>query len=149
FAHNHLNGPRGIIFGTDGNLYVADENGNTSNKGSIVRFDGTTGAFIDNFVASGSGGLAHAQYLVFGPDGNLYVSSENAQGAATVSGEILRYDGKTGAFLGTYVPSGSGGLDLPFGMTFGADGNLYVASSRGQAVLRYQGPSGNNPGAFI
>jgi hypothetical protein len=114
-----------------------------------VRFDGTTGAFIDNFVASGSGGLAHGQYLVFGPDGNLYVSSENAQGAATVSGEILRYNGKTGAFLGTYVPSGSGGLDIPFGMTFGIDGNLYVASSRGQSILRYQGPSGNNPGAFI
>ena len=27
--------------------------------------------------------------------------------------EVLRYDGSTGAFLGAFVPAGSGGLDEP------------------------------------
>jgi hypothetical protein len=55
----------------------------------VVRYDGSTGAFVDAFVAPGSGGLVDAFGLVFGSDGNLYVSN-------SVSGSILRYDGTTG-----------------------------------------------------
>ncbi|MCB9767126.1 MAG: hypothetical protein H6752_02945 [Candidatus Omnitrophica bacterium] len=42
---------------------------------SVLRYDGTTGDFIDEFVSSGSRGLDDTQDLTFGPDGNLYVSS--------------------------------------------------------------------------
>jgi hypothetical protein len=47
-----------ITLGTDGNLYVLAGN-------RVARYDGGTGAFIDNFVTAGSGGLANGQYFTF------------------------------------------------------------------------------------
>jgi hypothetical protein len=43
---------------------------------SVKRYNETTGAFLDTFVTSGSGGLSGSTSAVFGPDGNLYVSSQ-------------------------------------------------------------------------
>ena len=78
---------------------------------SVLRYDGTTGAFIGEFVATGNGGLDLPVGLAFGPDGSLYVSS-----AGTDS--VLRYDGVTGAFIDDFVPAGSGGLGAPTYLTF-------------------------------
>jgi DNA-binding beta-propeller fold protein YncE len=142
----HLTGPHAVIFGPDGNLYVGDGLGS---DGQVVRYNGTTGAFMDNFVPPNSGGLARPFGLVFGPDGkkdgqlDLYVLSR-------VTNSVKRYDGTTGAYLGDFVASGSGGLDHPTALTFGPDGNLYVAAGFGtgaSAVFRFQGPSGRSPGS--
>jgi DNA-binding beta-propeller fold protein YncE len=136
-----------LLFGPDGNLYFADRvEGNTARPkgGRILRFNGQTGAFIDVFVSQGSGGLEHPDAHVFGPDGNgdgkmdLYVCDEHTS-------RILLFDGQTGAFGGDFVTSGSGGLSYPQQLSFGPDGNIYVAS--GQSILRFQGPSGASPGA--
>src|SRR3990170_1183036 len=81
------------------------------NSNEVLRYDGTTGAFIDAFVTAGSGGLDVPVGLVFGPDGNLYVSSGSTN-------EVLRYDGTTGAFIDAFVTAGSGGLDLPSFLIF-------------------------------
>ena len=165
FASQDLGSPRGVVFGPDGDLYVVDGGpGSDGTDASVERFDGQTGAFLSDFVAPGSGGIAHPGFEVFGPDGNLYVGDVH-------SGRILRYDGTTGAPLpgagntgADFVAAAAGGLDAPQGMVFGPDGNLYVASGnfftapdgpayKGDdppgAVLKFEGPTGPTPGAFL
>jgi hypothetical protein len=149
----HLDSTHGVIFGPDGNLYVGDRVGTFGQLqgGRVLRFDGTNGAFIDEFVPHGSGGLRHPFGMAFARDrrrGNrldLFVCN--------LPGNVLRYDGVTGAFVGEFVKTGSGGLDSPIGMAFGPDGNLYLADTgvfNGiSAVRRYQGPNGAAPGAFM
>lgn len=132
-----LQSPDGLVFGSDGNLYVCDEQGS-----SVLRFDGTRGALLGTFVAAGSGGLGVAEFPTFGPDGDLYVSS--LRGNA-----VLRYDGATGAFRDVFVGASSGGLTTPSGIVFGPDGNLYVSSTDTHQVLRYAGASGAFLGAFV
>jgi streptogramin lyase len=61
--------------------------------------------------------------------------------SSVFTAEVLRYDGSTGAFLGSFVERFNG-LDFPYGLAFGPDGNLYVSSSFGSAVLRYDGRTG-------
>jgi uncharacterized protein (TIGR03118 family) len=108
---------------------------------SILRYNQVTGAFIDTFVAPGSGGLQGPGGVAFGPDGSLYVSSD-------MNNSILHYSGTTGQFLGVFVPSGLAGLNKPSGLVFGPDGNLYVNSHgpasqpTSSAVLRFDGVTG-------
>jgi DNA-binding beta-propeller fold protein YncE len=124
-----------VVFGPDGNLYVAEFGPFAESR--VIRYDGITGAFIDDFVPVGSGGLTGAQGIVFGPDDNLYVTSR-------ITGQVLRYDGSTGAFQGVFA---TGPVNGPVALTFRPDGNLYVLytfSATGE-VLRFDGSTG----AFI
>ena len=82
-------------------------------------------------------GCWNAVGMAFGPDDNLYVT--------TNSSSVDRYDGATGAFIDTFVNSGSGGLSTSKGIQFGPDGNLYVTSTANDSVMRYDG----NTGAYI
>jgi len=122
-----LNFPMGMVFGSDGHLYVTSRN-----TDEVLRYNGTTGAFIDDFVSSGSGGLTAPRGLLFDSVFNLYVGSET-------SNEVLRYNGTTGAFIDDFVSSGSGGLDVTQALLFGPDGNFYVISRGTNEILRYQG----------
>lgn len=139
-GQNGLAGAGDLKFGPDGNLYVGNRMhlffADDPPPGSILRYNGKTGAFIDAFVPPRSGGLALLGSFVFGPDGHLYACNRQAE-------TILRFDGATGAFIGVFVPAGSGGLGDPRGLAFGPDGNLYVSST--DRVLRYNGATG----AFI
>jgi len=107
--------PFHLRFGPDGNLYVTAFSGH-----NVARFDGQTGAPIDNFVPPGSGGLVNAAGLRFGPDANLYVADWGTD-------SVMRYDGQTGDPLpgpngtpGTaeFIPPGSGGVGGPHGLVF-------------------------------
>jgi sugar lactone lactonase YvrE len=77
-----LSSPTDLVFGTDGNLFVS-----SSNNSRVVRFDGASGAFIDEYVkAETSGKLSLPSGMAFGPDGSLYVASAGTD-------EIQRYEG--------------------------------------------------------
>jgi DNA-binding beta-propeller fold protein YncE len=107
---------------------------------SVLRYDGQTGAYLEIFISSGSGGLSMPTGLAFGPDGHVYVASFG-------SSKILRYDGHTGAFLDVFVPTGTGGLARPQTPVFGPDGYLYVAGNG--RILRFHATTGKLIDIFV
>jgi len=114
--------------------------GNTSGN-NVSRYS-ESGAYLGEFISAGSGGLVSPDDLTWGPDGNLYVSSSSGN----TTGQILRYDGRTGAYLGVFAEGGP--LARPYGSAFGPDGNLYVASFRSDRILKYDGSTGAYLGVF-
>ena len=78
----------------------------------------------------------------FGP---LLTSSNLGSGTNAVS-NVMAWDPVRGGWLGLFA-SGSG-LTLARGITFGPDGNLYVASQATGQILRFDGHSGKSLGVF-
>lgn len=132
-----------MIFGPDGNLYIANNNnGNPTNGigegGEVMRFNGTTGAFIDYFIQNGAGQgpttntdtVCEAMSMAFGPDGFFYLGNDPRDCACqgTSCYNVMRFNGTTGAYVDTPFPAGFLGLYDPNGMTIGPDCNLYISS---------------------
>ncbi len=130
-----LDSPTGMAIGPDGNLYVASFNNN-----NILRYDGITGAFIDEFVSSGLGGLNGPDAgMAFGPDGNLYVPSYN-------NNRVLVYNGTTGAFIKIFADANSG-ISKPRTVLFRSDGRVLV-SNEGNSTIRQFDATGSFLGTF-
>jgi len=122
---NGLSNPHDSVFGPDGNFYLS-----ASGANKVLAYNGSTGAFIEVLVQDDpgtpdideSGGLANAHGLLFGRDGDLYVTSFG-------SNQVLRYDGGTGDFIEVFVAAGnglSGATDVLFPITGDLDGNGMV-----------------------
>lgn len=149
-AGNGLTRPYGNAFGPDGNLYVSSFRTN-----QILRFDGTTGAFLDIFASDNNGGLGSTNglngpnALLFGPDGSLYVTTEGTANDASgnlgfpFASQVLRYspDQVTGKALTTIptvfinqpalLPESPGFISL-LGLTFAPNfDSLYVSDFAG------------------
>lgn len=120
-----LNLPHRVFVAPNGNLLVA-----SAANDRVLRYNGSTGAFIDAFIPTGSGGLDYPVDMTIGPDGALYVSSQ-------LSDTVLRYDATTGAFLSTFATIGSAAVsDGPSGIVF-LNGDLFVACRFSNQLYRY------------
>jgi streptogramin lyase len=122
-----LRSPTGIDFGPDGHLYVA-----SSGTNQVLRFDGSTGDFIDVFVNDSA--MVQPFTILFGPDQDLYVSS----GARHV---VVRYDGRSGQRLNVAARSES--LKTPIGLAFEKTGRLLVANAGNNDVSRFDPVTGD------
>ncbi len=102
FAHNFH--PRGLVIGPNGLLYVTSLPNVPAPPtprlgGQIFVFDPETFDFLGVLVddPGGFNALNRPDAIVFGPDGNLYVTSFRAD--ATDADAIRIYDGHTGVFI--------------------------------------------------
>lgn len=75
------------------------------------------------------GGLNWPHQSVIAPDGTILVASAG-------NDRVLRFDLRSGAYLGDLISAGAGGLDYPAGMTLGPDGMLYISSQLNDRILR-------------
>lgn len=155
---------RGFAFGPDGDLYVTNAYKDAS---QVLRFGGEPGSdgrhpFREVYIERHhtNPGLAHPFDVAFGPDGDLYVPSQDTNvvgryyGPHAMDGQpgqpmphppSLRDDATKRLLPGTFVPSDK---HAPHGVCtvrraiFGPDGNLYVADRDAGSVKRYHGLSG-------
>ncbi|MEZ6078762.1 MAG: hypothetical protein R3C56_24745 [Pirellulaceae bacterium] len=96
------------------------------------------GAPLGAFVTSGSGGLVEPFDPEFGPDGNLYVISNNPG-----EEQILRFDGTSGSLPRRFRRYGAGGFTGASAIEFGPNGDLYVATNSETGVAaRHDGATG-------
>lgn len=112
-----LDNATGGTYRPNGNLLVCVQSG--ANANSVAEFDGATGAYLGNFIANASGGLA-GPFDVYFRAGDVLVSSINTD-------QILRYDRNTGAFLSVFASVNN----FPQQIAEAANGNVLVANFGG------------------
>jgi DNA-binding beta-propeller fold protein YncE len=163
-SHIALRELRGFAFGPDGDLYVANA---WKGASQVLRFGGAPGddgrhpfraVFVEQHHANP--GLSHPFDVAFGPDGHLYVPSQDTNVVSRYYGPDSA-DGKPGQpaphppalghidakhlMPGTFVPSARhapDGVRAVRRTVFGPDGDLYVADRDADSVKRYDAESG-------
>ncbi len=110
-----------------GDIYVCS-NGNDR----VLRYSGTTGAFIEQVFGPGELGLDGPIDLVFDSNSDMYVSS-------AISNSILVQ--RCDQSKSIYIPSGSGGLLGPQGLAIDDSGTLVITASGGNGAV-YRAPNG-------
>lgn len=130
---NDLHRPEGLVFGPDGNLYIASRFRDETDTDKIVIFQGPSGshpgAIVGNIPLDDIRfAEMSAQTLLFGPDGKLFVpisdinlnGDENTTVNGPDTGSVRRYDVGTKTFDVFVAPSAQGGpLRSPWYLTFG------------------------------
>jgi sugar lactone lactonase YvrE len=100
--------------------------------GTTQVFHVDAGGIATQFVS----GLTNARGITMGPDGNIYVADYGA-------GDVKKYDGSSGASLGTFVS----GLSNPYDVQF-KDGTAYV-SEWGAGDVKTFDSAGTATGTFV
>ncbi|MBM3881161.1 MAG: DUF2341 domain-containing protein [Verrucomicrobia bacterium] len=108
----------------------------------VKAFD-LSGAALAGPNTAGSG-LNGPYGMTLGPDGHLYVTSSGQNGSPSPNtpNAILRFNLATGAYLGPFVPSGTGSLNDPRGVVWSPDGSVLNVNSLGNQKLKRYSDSG-------
>ena len=76
--------PNGLTFGPDGHLYVSSGGLDPDADDAVFRYDGTTGAFLDMFTSTASGGVDRPRLMAFVPGHSVTIT-----GTAAISGLVF------------------------------------------------------------
>lgn len=130
--------PRGVII-HHGILYVADVGDDDPvQPGRIRLYNAKTGKPLGTLNGKAFPQNRGPRGLVIGPDGYLYATVFNHVDPA--DGQVVRFDPRTGKFLGVFIDSEKCGCELsrPEGLVFGPDGNLYVMTILGTEAANFR-----------
>jgi len=114
--------PRGIVFGPDGALYIA-ESGTNIGGNAIGRLLPTTGELRQFFLPAGAGA---PWGITVGPDGKIWFTEVSA-------GKVGRLDQATGTIREFPLPTPN---SQPQGIVLGADGALWGTEAGANRVFR-------------
>jgi sugar lactone lactonase YvrE len=129
-----VQGPEGMAFAPNGNLYIADV------TESNVHIYDTAGNSVGALT---SAEMSQPTDVAFDASGNLYVVNPGMA-------DVLVSIGGTQPLAEFFGPL-TGGLTIPSALTFGPDGKLYVldsSNSGGPAIRRYTA-GGADDGTFV
>lgn len=137
-----FNGPCGLKFDAQGNLFVSDANNSTIRKitpdGAVTTFAGSAGE-----VGAVDGRLSSARFsspaeMVFDDKGNLFVADSLNQTIRKIStdGVVSTVCGATGNSGAESGANGIGRFFNPYGLAFAVDGSLVVADTYNELLRR-------------
>jgi sugar lactone lactonase YvrE len=129
-----------VVVGPDGLLYVSSDPNPGGTGGQVLRFDPNTLAFEDVFIdePGGPGQLNRPEGLVFGPDGNLYITSFRATTGDTDSIRVYHATGVQGVLFDRIELDKVGqGRAFAQALLFGKGGYLFVPISNSGEIRKY------------
>ena len=145
FGEGGLGDARGMVWGGDGLLYASDFTNN-----AVRRYD-AAGVYVDDFVAPGNPNLNGPSGLALHPNGRLYVANYSG------NPEISWFDATTGAFIGSYDPTGP--LKSVDQLAVAPDGNIFATyfnvkdlveiTPDGTLLQTYADPSNDPTGVIV
>jgi len=128
-GEGHVNVPEGIAFDSSGNMYVAN------NFGNSIGIFSPDGQWLRDITSAGH--LSSPHGLLIDGQGNLY--------AANQSGNNITVFNSAGIYQKTITGTASNTPNGPVGMSFDGSGNLWVASPGTTALLEFN-PAGTQIG---
>ncbi len=139
-----FNGPNGLAFDTNSNIYIADNFNNKIRKitssGVVTTIAGLTSNASGSTDGTGtSAGFFRPQGIIFDSNSNIYVAeySNNKVRKITQAGVVTTFAGLTSNATGSSDGTGTAaGFYYPNALAIDSSGNIYVADSGNNKIRK-------------